>query len=837
MDRPVEQLGKNNSDKLKMYVNSLQFFDNDIDDYIYIYDLATGRVYFTDKFRKKFPIPPSGYNGNAVSDWNNIVYPKDYKFVDYHSKLLVNGKIDSLNLDYRIIDRQGNKVWVNVKGTLRQNKNGKPVLLVGRVSEMMFGRLVDRLTGLCNTEKFMDDMKRDLKKNDGYLMIIGVDNFKNINIVQGRAFGNDILKKAADALDENSEYPMSIYRLDGDCFAVLFPNKKRRDVVEFYNSISNSMNGSCTVSAGVVSYKSSDKTDGDAIYQYAESALDQAKREGKNRMVFFSSDNYQRSLEQIELLDEIEVAIQKDCKGFFLCYQPQINSNNFDIYGVEALLRYDSPLRGKMSPDEFIPLLEKSGLICDVGKWVLKTAVYQCKEWRKQIPNFHISVNISHVQLKKERFVDTVLNIINDIGLPGEALTLEVTESIQLQDYSYFNKIFYTLKQYGIKIAIDDFGTGYSSLSYLKSIEIDEVKIDRCFIDHIQNNAYNYRLLSNMIELTHSANISACCEGVETFDELMALQELHTDIYQGYLFAKPYTKEEFEKYYICPEAKEYQDRKAREYKFRKMEPSDSKGLLDGLRKEEISNIVEGMEEMVYVSDVDTYELYYLNAAGRNMTGVYDYKGCKCYEVLQGKDKPCDFCTNKKLREDKFYVWESKNTFLKRNYILKDKLIPWQGKIARLEMAIDITHKEIVSQAIQKKMDFEKTIVKACKLIASESDSVKSSYGIIKIMGEFCKADRAYILKQNKVTDLWNISWEWCAKGVDSVKKSFPKELEQITKQNNENVIAVPIMRKDRLIGYVCVDNPRYIDDGRDLVKTMAYFLGYSMIGQETNNTY
>ena len=197
-----------------------------------------------------------------------------------------------------------------------------------------------------------------------------------------------------------------------------------------------------------------------------------------------------------------------------------------------------------VGPGEFIPLLEQSGMICEVGMWVLQTAVSQCREWRKKLPDFHISVNISYVQLRQKGIEEAVLALLQQMDLPGEALTLEVTESMQLQDYSYFNKIFYEWKRYGIQISIDDFGTGYSSLSYLKSIEVDETKIDRCFVSRIQHNAYNYRLLSNMIELAHSARIKVCCEGVETEEELLALKELKPDVLQGFLFAKPYKKEE-----------------------------------------------------------------------------------------------------------------------------------------------------------------------------------------------------------------------------------------------------------------------------------------------------
>lgn len=827
-----KQSDRNIPEELQNYMKILQFFDDDIDDYLYIYDLETERVYFTNKICKRFPLPLAEDNGIYFKDWDSIVYPKDRQFMNYKRQQLINGEKKSFNITYRIFDIHGDKVWINVKGAMRETEGGHSSLLVGRISEKLLGRLVDALTGLYSMEKFMEDLKHRHEKGAGYLMILGVDNFKHINVTQSRTAGDDVLKKIAEILDQQAEYPVNIYRLDGDCFGVIFPNKQQQEVVDFYTTVKKKIKRICTVSAGVVSYQADDEVDSSVIYQYAENALDQAKKDGKNKLVFFSSNNYQRNLEQIELLEEMQVSVMQNCKGFSLCYQPQIDSRTFEIGGVEVLLRYRSPSKGDMSPAEFIPLLEKSGLICPVGEWVLKKALLQCKKWREKIPNLHISVNLSQVQLQQKEIEDIVLDIVKDAGLPGDALVLEVTESIQLQNYVTLNKIFYTWKQYGIRISIDDFGTGYSSLSYLKSIEVDEVKIDKCFVEHVQCNAYNYRLLRNMIELAHSAKINVCCEGVETYEEFLALQELNTDLYQGYLFAKPYTEENFEQTFICAEAKNYQERKLKESYFRQVQSGDHKEFLEDFRKEEIGNITECMDECVYVSDTDSYELYYLNEAGRRITGVYDYKGRKCYQVLQGRNSPCEGCTNGCLSENEFYVWENENTYLKKNYILKDKLIRWHGKMARLEMAIDITEKEIVSKAIQKKLDFEQAIVDACRILASETNPEKINHNVVRIIGEFCQGDRAYILKINCDTKICELYSEWHTEGERSVKNYFPMEIEDFQEQNSDHRICAQIIRENKVIGLVGVDNPRYNKDAYDLVKTLAYFLGYSMIGEE-----
>ena len=650
-----EKNNVNIHEKLQQCITMLQFFDDSTEDYIYIYDLTSERVFLTDKIREKYPIPPAEENGNDFGDWNAIVYPKDRELMDHYRKLLIEKKIDSFSITYRIMDRAGNKVWVHVKGKLRKKESTQSLLIVGRISEIATGGMIDRLTGLFGTEKLMEDMKQHLQTSDGYLMLLDLDNFKNLNLSKGRTFCDSVLKKVADILDESAPYPMELYRLEGDYFAVNFIQKQQEDVEAFYHSIKKALENICTFSAGVVSYKRKDSADSGSVYLYAENALDRAKREGKNQMFFFSVDDYQRNLEQVELLAEMQACVQKNFGGFSLEYQPQINSRDFHIYGVEALLRYDSPSRGRVSPEEFIPLLEQSDLICIVGKWVLRTAVYQCKQWRKHIPALHMSVNMSYVQLQKKCVTDMVLDILDEAQLPGDALTLELTENIQLQNYPRFNQIFYIWKRHGIGISIDDFGTGYSSLSYLKSIEINEIKIDKCFVKNVQHNAYNFRLLSNIIELAHSAKIDVCCEGVETLEELRALQELHSDILQEYFFAKPYTVHGFEQAYICIESDAFRDRIGKEFHLRVLKPSDNKKLLEDLCNGEISSITECMDEIVYVSDTATYELYYLNEKGRRTTGVNDYKGCKCYEVLQNKKEPCEFCTNGQLSKDKFLV--------------------------------------------------------------------------------------------------------------------------------------------------------------------------------------
>lgn len=440
---------------------------------------------------------------------------------------------------------------MNCRGTVQKDENGQPFAIIGRISDAVLRCKVDVVTGMFNSVKMTEDFKKMFSADsDGFLMFLGVDNLKNINIVSGREQGNSILRSVAGVLENVMDNSHRIYRLDGDSFGVCIPSATKEEVQTIYEKIQKETSAYCTLSAGAVSFLDCSERDIGRLYQYAEEALDKAKKAGKNRLSFFSEEDYQRKIAIIELEKELERSVENGCNGFSLVYQSQIKSGSYQLFGAEVLLRYDSPGSGRVMPDQFIPLLERTGLICQVGNWVLEKALAQCSKWRKSMPDFHISVNMSYVQLKHEDIKAQVIEILKQSGLPGSALTLEVTESMQLQDFRYFNEIFSEWRNAGIEVSVDDFGTGYSSLGYLKNLEIDEIKIDRCFVRGIQNSSYNYRLLSSILALVSETQIQVCCEGVEEKEELQALERLKPNLLQGYLFSKPCKREEFEKLYF-----------------------------------------------------------------------------------------------------------------------------------------------------------------------------------------------------------------------------------------------------------------------------------------------
>lgn len=858
--------GVDDSERWNAQLDVLRFVGESTDDYLFLCDFQTGRLYLTGDIAQRFSIMEDGKGYCTLEDWYGIVYEKDLPALEEDLNRIRLGRQTEHNAEYRLADRHGKRIWISCRGRCQTNGDHPPIM-VGRVSDTTFDHAVDSLTGTFNSTKLLEDIGTILHEEAScYLLILGIDNLRKINIRHGREYGNQILREVADALEQLCEANLRIYRLNGDCFAVNLPDSDQEDVQRLYDILRKRLHGRCTLSAGAVAYRSHRNDDSTLLYGYAEEALDKAKRSGKDTLMFFSQKDYEEKLLSIELQDELAQSIQNGFEGFSLQYQPQIRSGSYRLFGAEALLRYTSPSRGPVSPTEFIPLLEQNGMICQVGKWVLETALAQCRAWRAFFPEFHISVNISYTQLSQQDVVKQVLHALKQSDLPGDALTLEVTESMQLQDYPRFNRLFYQWKEAGVEISVDDFGTGYSSLGYLKSLDIDEIKIDRCFVSGIQHSAYNFRLLSNIVELARSSQIRICCEGVETAEELAALEQLHPDLLQGFLFSPPCTQDGFES--LC----------ARWAEMGSALPPELSAELDlwsldqlpeemGPTAETMSSIVEALDDIVYISDPNTYEIYYLNSIGCRLTGAYDYQGQKCYKVLQGRDDPCAFCTNHLLKKDSFYIWERDNKLMNRHFLLKDKLVLWRGKWARMEVAVDVSEHEIVTQHTREQLDYAQNALGCARVLAEEPDMDYATQRMLELVGNFYQADRAYFFEPDPSTEsTWSNTFEWCREGVSAQRdnlqgltrgliqrwldifdrdesviianledlcESSPNEYEVLFRQGIRRLIAVPVHRDGRPTSFLGVDNPRHCIGDDALIRMLVLFLTYRFRHEET----
>ena len=489
----------------------------------------------------------------------SIVHPSDMPALKEDLKMIANGLQDSHEMDYRWINRTGDIVWVNCRGKVLYDENGLPAIMVGRVSEEALRHLFNPLTGLWNKPKLKLDLTELLKKGSGYLMMLDIDSLASINLTHGRDYIDQLLKDVAHILDSHPSVEKA-YHIDHNNFAVVVNDDSETEVKAVHDDVTESVHEKCTFTASAVPIDNDVFTDTSNLLDSINITLKKAKKKSKSRLEFFSMDDIRERIIYLALLEELKESIQNGFTEFDIQYQPQIDSKTFELYGVEALLRYNSNTRGFVSPAEFIPVLEQTGLIDDVGLWVLKQALTQCKKWREKMPQLKVSVNFSTSQFEDIFITEKIINILKTAEMSGDALTIEITESIQLHESERFRYHITALKSYGIHFSIDDFGTGYSNLGYIKQLDIDELEIDRTFVSNLTENTYNYNLISNVTEFAKTNSIRICCEGVETIREFSVLQTLKPDIYQGFLFNKPCNASYIDEAYMDPQSEKYAKR-------------------------------------------------------------------------------------------------------------------------------------------------------------------------------------------------------------------------------------------------------------------------------------
>lgn len=544
-------------ERIKNYLNVLSILSKSTESFLYLWDIARDENWFFGDVDSSFAIRKDGRPMNKTADMEAIIHPADRKMLHDDLQLIAEGKKKTHNMNYRWMNRDGEPVWISCRGTVIDDDKGRPFVMIGMVSDKKLKYLYHPLTRLFNKNKMIQDLKESfLEKNKGYFMFAGIDNLANINLRFGRSYGDTVIKHCGEIM-ERAAGAQNIWHVENNCFALYLDVDTADDVQKIFAGLQNELSDMCTISAGVVPDSIGMLHDEHNLYECGEMTFEKAKSSGNGTIIFFSQQDLENRIKTIRFLEELQTSVDNGCKGFYLCYQPQVKTGNYQVYGAEALLRYHSDERGEVYPDEFIPLLEQSKLINQVGMWVLETALRQCREWREQVKDFRISVNFSAIQLREKDIADKVLKVLEKTGMPGSALTVEITESVQLQKSENFTEIFAKLRNEKIEISIDDFGTGYASMGYLKSMNVNEIKIDRMFVKGIEEATYNYRLISNMIEFAKNNSIRICCEGVESMQELTVLEGLSPNLIQGYLFAKPCKKETFEHLFIDSSTVEY----------------------------------------------------------------------------------------------------------------------------------------------------------------------------------------------------------------------------------------------------------------------------------------
>ena len=416
----------------------------------------------------------------------------------------------------------------------------------------------DELTGLPNQEIFLDRVEQAVLQRTRTgsaiaLLIMGLDRFTLVNDALGHAAGDRMLVEVARRLRQCVRETDTAVRLEGDRFAMVMSITDVDDSVIVAEKVLSAakepyvMDGQevvCTFSIGIALFPQ-DAGSGAQLIKLAEHALHYAKSSGRNQFQFFSKDMNRKAKTRLDLEARMRRALTN--REYVVYYQPKVCNDDESIVGAEALVRWQDPDRGLVSPAEFIPVAEETGLIEQIGTWVLNDTCRQNRHWQQLgIPPVRISVNVSTRQFRSRSFVDTVVSALADTGLDADWLELEITESMLMSDVETAVRKMGALRQLGIGLSIDDFGTGYSSLSYLGRFPLTTLKIDRAFIADVSTNPKTAEIARAIIGLSKGLNLEVVAEGAELIEHIAFLKEHGCHTVQGFFYSKPVPAAEFE---------------------------------------------------------------------------------------------------------------------------------------------------------------------------------------------------------------------------------------------------------------------------------------------------
>jgi diguanylate cyclase (GGDEF)-like protein len=421
----------------------------------------------------------------------------------------------------------------------------------------------DTLTGLANRRSFLERVTQYMLSaaDDEHKMavfVIDLERFKKLNDSLGRSAGDALLKQVAEWLARNADNVNLVARLDADHFAVVLPKvmyesnvaRVLEKTIAAFMKNEFSLNGAVyrmAAKIGVAVFPD-DGTDADTLFNNAEAALKKAKA-GRDRYLFYAQKMTETVAMSVGIENRLRRALERE--EFVLHYQPKLNIVSGKLTGAEALIRWNDPVSGLTLPGRFIPILEETGLIHEVGRWALRKAIEDYQRWRNDgLPAVRIAVNVSPLQLRNQSFVAEIRQAVSVAPDAAAGLQLEITESVIMQDVNHSIDSLLAIRALGVTIAIDDFGTGFSSLNYLAKLPVDTLKIDRSFVVEMVSATGGLTLVSVIINLAHALKLNTVAEGVETAEQLRQLRLLGCDEMQGYLLGKPVPVESFEQKYM-----------------------------------------------------------------------------------------------------------------------------------------------------------------------------------------------------------------------------------------------------------------------------------------------
>jgi diguanylate cyclase (GGDEF)-like protein/PAS domain S-box-containing protein len=539
---------------------------------IWDYDLVSRELIWDDWMYRLYGISAETFE-DAYKAWEHCLYPDDLEEASYKLRQSINKK-KPYDAEYRIVKPNGDIHWIAANGAFVVDDDGKAIRLIGTNRDITQSKEQDRaiqiqanydsLTSLPNRKLLNELLRQQIRtasreNHKFWILFMDLDGFKEVNDSYGHAIGDALLVRVAERIRASLRLSDIVARLGGDEFVVILPSTTETyDVEQIAQKVIEEV-AQCfmiadkelyiTTSVGITCYPN-DAGNADDLLRFSDQAMYDAKSKGKNRFSYFTESLQQASQKRVEISADLRKAIINN--EFHLLYQPIVELQSGNVHKAEALIRWQHPQKKAVSPAEFIPIAEETGVINDIGIWVFDAAFAQIQDWYSYFDkNFQLSINMSPYQLSvNEKKYNNWLHQLKTYDIPGSCVVVEITEGLMLKNDPLVNKRLIKYAEAGVEIAIDDFGTGYSSLAYLKEFDIDYLKIDQSFVRNLRPGSSEQALSHAIVVMAHQLGMKVIAEGIETEQQKEMLREMGCDYGQGYLFSRPIPAAEFEKKFL-----------------------------------------------------------------------------------------------------------------------------------------------------------------------------------------------------------------------------------------------------------------------------------------------
>ncbi len=526
--------------------------------YIYLCNMNTGVSRWSPAAVEYFGLPDE-YMYDAGKIWESCIHPQDRKMYHEDIEAVFTGRSRAHELEYRVMNRLGEYVVCTCRGVVIKGNGTEPDLFAGTIINHGIVDEVDPITNLHTNADFTKSIHRLIDERTAACIVkVGIEHFHHINAMYGREGGNQVLRIFGTELQDLIAGKGRAFRLDGAKFAFYLYDADQSEARKFFGTLRNVAEKSIQINnlriplriyGGAVQLDPRRSYNEYIVRSSLIYAMEQSRENYRDELCFSEDFCRTTNTENIQLHTDIHRSAMDGCRNFFLCYQPIVSFANGKIIGAEALLRWKQEPYGVVSPDRFIPWLENDPAFIPVGNWLLRQAILETAPLRVADPNFILNINITDTQLEYNGFREDVLNILSDTGCPPKNLCLELTERCRHMDPEFLAHELRFFRSRGIAIAIDDFGTGASSLMLLLQLPIDELKVDRFFLQNALTDKLSLTLMEHIIQISKQAGYRTCVEGIETLEQYKLIASLSGDCYQGYYASKPVTIDKFSDIY------------------------------------------------------------------------------------------------------------------------------------------------------------------------------------------------------------------------------------------------------------------------------------------------